>query len=36
MGGRVKFMITGSAPLSKEIVNFMKIAMCCPFYEGYG
>lgn len=36
MGGRVKFMVTGSAPLAKEIVNFMKIAMCCPFYEGYG
>ena len=29
-------MVTGSAPLAKEIVNFMKIAMCCPFYEGYG
>ena len=36
MGGRVKFMVTGSAPLAKEIVNFMKIAMCCPFFEGYG
>lgn len=36
MGGWVKFMVTGSAPLAKEIVNFMKIAMCCPFYEGYG
>lgn len=36
MGGRVRFMVTGSAPLAKEIVNFMKIAMCCPFFEGYG
>lgn len=36
LGGRVRFMVTGSAPLAKEIVNFMKIAMCCPFYEGYG
>jgi len=29
-------MITGSAPLEKDIIDFLKIAMCCPFYEGYG
>lgn len=35
-GGRIRFLVTGSAPLSKEIIDFMKITTCCPFYEGYG
>lgn len=29
-------MITGSAPIKKDVYEFMKIIMCCPFYEGYG
>lgn len=29
-------MITGSAPISGEVLQFMKVAMCCPFIEGYG
>mmetsp|Transcript_19225 Transcript_19225/g.1699 ORF Transcript_19225/g.1699 Transcript_19225/m.1699 type:complete len:142 (+) Transcript_19225:494-919(+) len=29
-------MITGSAPISGEVIDFMRIAMCCPFIEGYG
>ena len=36
IGGNVRFMITGSAPISKDVINFLKIAFCCPFYEGYG
>jgi long-chain acyl-CoA synthetase len=36
VGGNVRFMITGSAPISKDVINFLKIAFCCPFYEGYG
>lgn len=35
-GGRVRFMLTGSAPIKPEVYEFMKIVMCCPFYEGYG
>lgn len=29
LGGRVRAMITGSAPISKEVLNFLKIAFCC-------
>lgn len=29
-------MITGSAPLSKEVAEFLKIALSCPMIEGYG
>ena len=35
-GGRLRFLVTGSAPLSKDIIDFFKIATSCPFYEGYG
>jgi len=29
-------MLTGSAPLSKEVCDFLKIAVGCPLIEGYG
>lgn len=29
-------MISGSAPISNEVVNFLKVTMACPFKEGYG
>jgi hypothetical protein len=29
-------MITGSAPIAKEVLNFLKIAFCVQIKEGYG
>lgn len=35
-GGRVRCMITASAPISQEVHDFLKIACSCPILEGYG
>lgn len=36
LGGNVKFMLSGSAPISSEVRKFMKLCFACPFSEGYG
>lgn len=36
LGGRVRKMLTGSAPLSKEVMNFFKVAFSAQFFEAYG
>lgn len=35
-GGRIRLMITGSAPIKNDTYEMMKVFLCCPFYEGYG
>lgn len=36
LGGRIRLMISGSAAISPDIVQFLKIVFCCPLVEGYG
>mmetsp|Transcript_42418 Transcript_42418/g.98249 ORF Transcript_42418/g.98249 Transcript_42418/m.98249 type:complete len:704 (+) Transcript_42418:70-2181(+) len=36
VGGKVKHMITGSAPLSPEIQKFVQCVFNCPVRQGYG
>ena len=36
LGGRVQLMVTGSAPIAGDVLNFLKVVFSCPFIEGYG
>jgi long-subunit acyl-CoA synthetase (AMP-forming) len=36
VGGRIKAMITGSAPLSPDIQKFIQTVFKCPVRQGYG
>lgn len=36
MGGRVRLMVTGSAPIAAEVLNYLKVCFCSPILEGYG
>jgi len=36
LGGRVRFILSGSAPLDPKLGEFLKICFCCSIIEGYG
>lgn len=36
IGGNVRVMVTGSAPINPEVLSFLKICFCAPIHEGYG
>ena len=36
LGGNVKYIGVGSAPIEKSTLDFLKAAFCCPIIEAYG
>ncbi|TRY98500.1 hypothetical protein DNTS_014637 [Danionella cerebrum] len=36
VGGCVRMMLTGAAPVSETVLTFLRAALGCQFYEGYG
>ncbi|KAK6494198.1 long-chain-fatty-acid--CoA ligase 1-like isoform X2 [Huso huso] len=36
LGGKVRLMVTGAAPVSPTVLSFLRAALGCQFYEGYG
>ena len=36
LGGRVRQMLSGGAPLSEDTQLFMNVCFCCPVGQGYG
>ncbi|XP_026530411.1 long-chain-fatty-acid--CoA ligase 4 isoform X1 [Notechis scutatus] len=36
LGGNVRMMLSGGAPLSSQTQRFMNICFCCPVGQGYG
>lgn len=36
LGGRVRVMITASAPISSNVLKLLRCVFCCPIVEAYG
>jgi len=36
LGGNVKVMVTGSAPISRHVFQFLQVCFGCPVLQGYG
>ena len=36
MGGRIRLLVVGSAPLAGSVLTFMRCALGCVIVEGYG
>ncbi|XP_048407064.1 long-chain-fatty-acid--CoA ligase 5 [Stegostoma tigrinum] len=36
MGGRVRMMVTGAAPISPSVLTFLRAALGCQIFEAYG
>jgi long-chain acyl-CoA synthetase len=36
LGGRIRFILSGSAPIAPDVMDFLKICFSSPVHEGYG
>jgi long-chain acyl-CoA synthetase len=36
LGGRVRLIVSGGAPLSRHVEDFLRVTMCCVVVQGYG
>ena len=36
LGGRVRVIASGGAPLPQHLEDWLKVTMCCPIVQGYG
>jgi len=36
LGGRIRLIVSGSAPLSPTLQQFERVCFCCPVIQGYG
>ena len=36
LGGKLTFMLSGSAAMKNDILQNLKVMLCCPFVQGYG
>lgn len=36
LGGRIRFILSGSAPVSPDVMDFMRICFSAKVFEGYG
>lgn len=36
LGGRVKLCVSGGSAIARDVLEFLKVNLCCPILEGYG
>ncbi|KAJ2501166.1 medium-chain fatty acid-CoA ligase faa2 [Coemansia sp. RSA 1694] len=36
LGGNLEFVLTGSAPIDKDVLQFLRVCFCCQVSEGWG
>jgi long-chain acyl-CoA synthetase len=36
LGGQIRVIVTGSAPIDKAVMELLKVCFACPIGEGYG
>jgi acyl-CoA synthetase (AMP-forming)/AMP-acid ligase II len=36
LGGKVRLIVSGGAPLAAHVEEFLKVTMCAPVVQGYG